>query len=234
MRRLAWSIGLWWAVSAMGSITRTAHADEPPAVLDADDLCGSVPAVSADSRLVALTRCRSDLSEAHETTFELVRRRDGRVVRRIPISSASTGGEDPTPERLVARAVRLANRVLTRGRFRPMVAMVDERGNAERLERGAGDGLLLTYDPVNRQVVVADTGTGRVRAATALAPHSAHPYCCGHDEDEWQSATCVLTPVIAGAWADSDANVVAIHVAAYDGPDGCEEGPDWLVLALSP
>lgn len=213
-----------------------AVADEPRPTIDPADPCGSspaVPAVSGDGRLVAVVRCWSDLSDAQETTFELIRRSDGRVVRAIPIFRASTGGDDPTPDGIVARSVRQANRVLLRGGFRSLVPMVDDDGNAVRLTQGAAAGLLLSYDPGAGQVVIADASSGRVRGAEALEQVPAHPYCCGFDMDDWDTATCGMTPVVQGAWADADANVVVVESAAYDGPDGCEEGPEWVVLALA-
>ena len=208
--------------------------DEPRPNIDLDGPCSfeGLPAVSADGRLVALVRCWSDLSDASEVTFQLVRARDGHVARTILLSGAATGGGNPTPEGLVRRAVRRANRVLQHGGFRSMAQVVDDDGNGERIERGAAAGLRLVYDPSAGRITVADASDGRPRAAVAVDNFPSHPYCCGYDEDEWQTVTCGLTLVLLGAWADAAAAVVVVEEAAWDGPDGCEEGPSFRVIPL--
>ena len=110
--------------------------------------------------------------------------------------------------------------------------MVDEGGNARRIEAGAGAGFRLAVDPSGARVAVSSAASARVLWSAALGNLPAHPYCCGFDQEEWATASCGLTAVVHGAWADATAAILVLETGAYDGPDGCEQGPDFRVVAL--
>ena len=46
------------------------------------------------------------------------------------------------------------------------------------------------------------------------------------------ASSCALPAIVHGAWTDATAAVLVLETGAYDGPDGCEEGPDFRVVSF--
>lgn len=185
-------------------------AAQAPAI-DREDPCVNegLPALSRDGRRIAFVRCWADLSDALEASFVVLDARTGRTIRRVVLAARATGGERPTPVARVRRNVDRAQRELTRGGF---VSMIPLEGRRLAVSGGA----LVALDERGRE-------TGRA----PLPSYPRNPFCCGGDVDD--TTPCSLPPELAGAWTAGGAVIARIR-AGMNAPDGCEGGPDFVLL----
>src|SRR4051794_843019 len=103
-----------------------ASSANPPPVVSATDPCGGspgLPAISADGSMIAALWCWSDVRDAHDRQLHVIRAKDGKVMKKLPLSRADVGGRNATKEDQLKVAATQANLTLTKGKFHSLVAL---------------------------------------------------------------------------------------------------------------
>ncbi len=197
-----------------------------PRVSEVDPCAMSeLPAISPSGRRVAYVSCSTDLSDALDARFVVMDTRDGSTLSTILLAMRPTGGEGGTPAESIRRRVARVNRALATGGFR---AMVEVDGRVDPGSEGHAAGLVVTFDG-ERERLEARDADGATRGALSLSETPMNPYCCGREVDD--TTPCSLPPEVRRAWVDAGGRLVLAEIiGGSHAPDGCEAGPDFVLL----
>jgi len=233
-RGLASSAGLVISFVLLSSLPAPASAQTATTTprIDPEDPCSfeGLPAITPNGHRIAYVSCWTDLSDALDARLVIADAADGHAVLEMPLARRPTGGEGGTPSTVVRRRVARANRALAARRF---VTLVQVAGLEVGSEQGTAGRLVVRLDANRRLLLVRDGASGRERGRVALPENPQNPYCCGGDPDD--TTSCSLPPEVRASWTDAQGRVVVAEVVSGSGaPDGCEGGPDFVIVAVTP
>lgn len=183
----------------------------------------ALPAVSPDGKTVALMHCRSEYDDSYRFELRIIDAAKGKVRRTLVVDEAGASGDHPVPAAERRRAAVTGNRILRRGRFSPMVQLIDPIAR-HTVRAIHGVGVDVSFDESKGIYRVS----GAIGARGRLRGFSAAGWCC--DPDGSAQATCTLPPVLSKVWVDEKRKVVVFESANGNGPDGCEKGPEYTVV----
>lgn len=193
-----------------------------------------LPAVSADGVAVYL-RCTSDYAGNQLDVVPFRDLREPHKSDRIVVYEVTGAGEYAMTEGASRRARGRANARLRRAKFKPLIPLRyphQDFSVFDAWDSGPifGAGMRLHYILSEGKFSI----DGSLVATGRYPGDKAEGWCCdslaGNTGVAEEVETCLLPASIFGAWGDPQGRVVVLQLESAEGPDGCEQGPNFMVV----